>query len=235
MEGIVPRHFKKPANLSDSLHQRLNSYALAASAAGVGVLASAQPAEAKIVYRRAHVIVGHDSTFFLDLNRDGTTDFTLYGRANHTTSGAYERLAVGVTYRQPPTHNQVWGTGQNASALKSGVLIHSSMKFSTINRTMAKSVFNYSKHTTQFLGPWANGGKGVKNRYLGLQFFVGKETHFGWARLNVSRGRFGLVETLTGYAYETIPNKPIITGKTKGPDAITVQPGSLGALAAGRE
>ena len=24
--------------------------------------------------------------------------------------------------------------------------------------------------------------------------------------------------TLTGYAYETIPNRPIITGKTKGPD-----------------
>jgi hypothetical protein len=38
---------------------------------------------------------------------------------------------------------------------------------------------------------------------------------------------------LTGYAYETIPNKPIITGKTKGPDAITLAPGSLGALAAG--
>jgi len=40
---------------------------------------------------------------------------------------------------------------------------------------------------------------------------------------------------LTGYAYETIPNKAIITGKTKGPDMITVQPGSLGALAAGRK
>lgn len=38
------------AELSDSLHHRLNSYALAASAAGVGVLAVAQPADAKIVY-----------------------------------------------------------------------------------------------------------------------------------------------------------------------------------------
>jgi hypothetical protein len=33
-------------------------------------------------------------------------------------------------------------------------------------------------------------------------------------------------------ADETIPNKPIITGKTKGPDLITVEAGSLGALAA---
>jgi hypothetical protein len=34
--------------------------------------------------------------------------------------------------------------------------------------------------------------------------------------------------TLTGYAYETIPNKPIITGKTKGPDVITLDPATLG-------
>jgi len=39
--------------------------------------------------------------------------------------------------------------------------------------------------------------------------------------------------TLTGYAYETIPNKPIITGQTKGPDVITVQPERLGELARG--
>jgi hypothetical protein len=43
---------------------------------------------------------------------------------------------------------------------------------------------------------------------------------------------------LTGYAYETIPNEPIIAGKTKGSDVITVQPGtmsdSLGGLALGR-
>ena len=44
--------------------------------------------------------------------------------------------------------------------------------------------------------------------------------------------------TLTGYAYETVANKPIITGKTKGPDVITMQPdirpGSLGGLARNR-
>ena len=38
---------------------------------------------------------------------------------------------------------------------------------------------------------------------------------------------------LTGYAYETIPNKPIIAGKTHGKGVVTIEPGSLGALAAG--
>src|SRR5215831_893143 len=63
------------AELSNSLHHRLNSYALAAGAAGVGVLAVAQPADAKIVYTPAHVVVGR--TLPLDLNHDGIVDFTI--------------------------------------------------------------------------------------------------------------------------------------------------------------
>jgi len=38
-----------------SLEHRLSGYALAASAAGVGVVALAQPTEARIVYTPAHV------------------------------------------------------------------------------------------------------------------------------------------------------------------------------------
>jgi hypothetical protein len=45
--------------------------------------------------------------------------------------------------------------------------------------------------------------------------------------------KWPLNATLTGYAYETVPNKPIIAGKTKGPDVITLEPGSLGRLAQG--
>jgi hypothetical protein len=64
-----------------------------------------------------------------------------------------------------------------------------------------------------------------------------------------------ITAVLTGYAYETIPNKPIITGKTKGPDDGSVeqqndpgpgaslispipetpQPASLGMLALGAQ
>jgi hypothetical protein len=43
----------------------------------------------------------------------------------------------------------------------------------------------------------------------------------------------GILAILTGYAYETEPNKPIITGKTKGPDVITLDPTTLGHLALG--
>ncbi len=74
-------------------------------------------------------------------------------------------------------------------------------------------------------GPWLN----VSHRYLGLKFIIKGKVHYGWARLNVQSG----VATLTGYSYETIPNKPIIAGKPKGPDVITLEPASLGHLARG--
>lgn len=40
---------RKTASLSQSTNHKLNTYALAASAAGVGILALIQPAQAKIV------------------------------------------------------------------------------------------------------------------------------------------------------------------------------------------
>jgi hypothetical protein len=52
-------------------------YALAASAAGVGALALAQPCEAKIIYTKAHHIIGANQTYRLDLNHDGIADFVL--------------------------------------------------------------------------------------------------------------------------------------------------------------
>ena len=68
-----------------------------------------------------------------------------------------------------------------------------------------------------FKGPWANNGKGFKNRFLGVKFFVDGKVHFGWARLTVKFDhQFPPSATLTGYAYETIPGKLIKAGQTKG-------------------
>jgi hypothetical protein len=53
---------RTPSNLSDSVHQHLNMYALAASAAGVGVLALVQPANARIVYTHVLGVTPRHST-----------------------------------------------------------------------------------------------------------------------------------------------------------------------------
>jgi hypothetical protein len=79
--------------------------------------------------------------------------------------------------------------------------------------------------------------------YLGLKFVINGKTHYGWARFKPHQGLNNYY--LTGYAYETIPNKPITTGQIKGPDDNSIdepiafqgapasQPASLGMLALG--
>ena len=54
----MKRTSRIPRQLSDSLHHRLNAYALAAGAAGVSLLALAGPAQARIVYTPGHVTFG---------------------------------------------------------------------------------------------------------------------------------------------------------------------------------
>jgi hypothetical protein len=97
------------------------------------------------------------------------------------------------------------------------------------------------------LHQWQN----VKNRYLGVKFLIKGKTHYGWVRLNVKHTPpIGIDAVITGYAYETIAGKPIIAGKTKGPDQrnqegsstgasamspIPDQPASLGVLALGAQ
>jgi hypothetical protein len=85
--------------------------------------------------------------------------------------------------------------------------------------------------TSTPIGSWVN----VKNRCLGVKFKIKGKIHYGWARLSVQvQFPLTITATLTGYAYETIPNKAIIAGKTKGPEDSAEQPATLGRLALGR-
>jgi hypothetical protein len=215
----MKRPDRMPTRLSESLHRQINAYALAASAAGVGVLALTQAAEGKVIYTKTHQVIEGRGDYIIDLNHDGAGDFTLYATANDFSTSFYLKVIPYIS------GNQIWGAASSASALKAGVRVGRRGPFSSFHRVMVHATASH-----RFNGPWANGGKGVKNRYLGLKFLVKGEVHYGWARLNVSCHRQGppIVGTLTGYAYETIPNKPIIAGQEHGKDEAT-----LGRLAQG--
>ena len=66
-----------PSTLSESTHERLSLYSLAASAAGVGVLALASPTQAEIIFTPAHIKITPNHKLALDLNHDGVKDFEL--------------------------------------------------------------------------------------------------------------------------------------------------------------
>src|SRR5271169_5630435 len=76
---------RNQARLDAILERNLLLYAAAASAAGVGILAGAQPAEAEIVYTPAHLVITAHHKVALDLNHDGIADFTISNGAFCTT------------------------------------------------------------------------------------------------------------------------------------------------------
>ena len=200
---------RKLAELSESIHAQLNMYALAASAGGVGVLALAQPAQAKVVYTPAHEVIGANGVYNLDLNHDGTIDF-LIQQWNYGNWASNNQLLADAA-----VGNAVQGSRHTAAALVAGASIGPRQRFTAggVNGEVMLSVTHFTTGGTSYVhGFWAN----VLNRYLGLKFQINGETHYGWARLSVQRKAFHFIATLTGYAYETIPNSAIKAGETSG-------------------
>jgi|SRR5580704_200804 hypothetical protein len=180
-EHPIKRQLRTVSKLSDSVHRRLSMYAVAASAAGVGVLALASPAEAKIVYTRAHHVIGTGSSYNLDLNHDGTDDFTLRNKTYLTDSGGAVSFLV-----RPAKGNLVEAYKPNswypwAVALTPGKSIGSKQRFRLGRATMARSFHFYGGNSGRS-GYWND----VASRYLGLKFKIGGRTHYGWARLSGS-------------------------------------------------
>jgi len=224
------------SKLSDSVHHQLSMYALAATAAGVSALTLIPAAEGRVIYTKTHVdIFVKNGSFPLDLNHDKVTDFNFVGRASTTCCSDLNSVKIAPA----ASKNAIWhDRNYNAAALRAGVVVGAKAPFDHASLLMGQYDFTYwrggpSQRPPQskfYKGPWENSGKGVKNRYLGLKFKIKGKTHYGWARLSFPSPTGA---TMTGYAYQAIPNKPIITGETSGPDVITVQPVSLGHLAAG--
>ena len=209
------------ATFSELVHRQLNMYAIAAGAAGVSVLALGQPVEAKIVYTKANVRIGPNQHYNLDLNHDGITDFIINNTHETGTywwcqrgNRKYKRIAASLNVT-PGKDGGVEG-GNLADALTKGMHIGASQQFYSLLAAMAGHVYGVNgacKSINDSFGNWVN----VTNRYLGLRFISHGRTRYGWARLSVRIvDGTGVVGTLTGYAYETIPNQMIKAGQTKG-------------------
>jgi hypothetical protein len=241
-------------NLSDSLHRQLNTYALAATAAGVSALALAQPAEAKIVYTPANVKLVIGKPFPLDLNHDGIVDFYLMQQLESYDSNGTNALSAchavspyshGIfctegSVNSPTAIRVIEKNRTFAADLPAGATIQRGNLFPGVRAKLGE-LKCATTCTQRWYGLWVNGGKGVKNRYLGIRFVINGRFHYGWARMTVTTTSRSFTATLTGYAYETIPRKGIVAGATKGPDNVeptafsqpAPKPAKLGALALG--
>jgi hypothetical protein len=201
---------RSQSSLNAKLERNLVHYALAAGAAGAGLLALAPVSTAEVLYTPAHVRIGNgDFDFYdLDLNNDGTTEVEIAASNDCHFTCEVDLYARGIG--SPAGAFQVGKLGpRQAVARKSGGKIGPQKMFNVYG-TMARRWGNSSGGTGR-AGSWVD----VQNRYLGLTFNIGNKTHYGWARFNVHfffDTKFEVKAVLTGYAYETIPDKPIVAG-----------------------
>lgn len=195
------------------LERRISAYA---AAAGACLLWAAPEAEARVVYTPAHVVLDQGSTYDLDVNHDGQVDFIF----SNWSSGFGLIQLFGVS---PQNHlNAVVNAGfcitsnllprAEPAALASGVEIGKELKFSPYGQCMRSDVYSDTQ------GKWQH----VTNNYLGLGMRIDGKLHYGWARLSTS-GKHNFQAVLTGYAYETEPDKSIVAGD-EGQGAPEVKP-----------
>jgi hypothetical protein len=215
---------RQTAQGESRLNKTLAAYMLAAGAAGVGILASALPAQARVVYTPADRKIDPNVGLSLDLTNHGVTEFVFSNYYSITSS--ILNLSVGPVNPS----NQIFSTGGNghsifAANIPAGLEISPDGNF---KQKGSKGMANGFGTQPVCQGPWVH----ANERYLGLKFIINGKVHFGWARLNVDCVYPNPVNAvLTGYAYETLPDKPIVAGNTQESDASDA--GTLGGLARG--
>ena len=147
-------------------------------------------------------------TYNLDLNNDGISDYSITSvrTGNICQHG-------GLVYR---SYVSVSALNTNAVVAVTSTTYPLAINFNDkifSGLSLSTSGYVWNKY-------WGNCGSGTLNlwpnsvdRYLGLKLIVGANTYYGWARMQVV---FGTQPTciIKDYAYNTIPNQPILAGET---------------------
>lgn len=190
--------------MKDNLQKRIAKYTAVA-----GAVVTATSASAQIVYTDVNPDYSHDasdlgalSIYPLDLNNDATVDFLIASK--DTTIGANRvRTSLAVPYG---AGNAVAGETPSAYdyalALDINTMVDATLTWIAASNTMA--------YNLDGANPYSENWNGVTDKYLGLKFVVGANTHYGWARLDVDALADSLV--VKDYAYNATPNGGIMTG-----------------------
>jgi len=190
-------------------------FAIATILAGVGLLASAWPAQAQIVYTPVNITIRPNTSYNLDVNNDGVTDFTITSFFTREGPGCHEKLGAGGALSETAASED----GALIGPLSEGDEIGPGQVFT--GGTLYMDSFHDGQKTKVgvchelWSWPWYL-KEGTATGYLGLSFQLNGEIYYGWAQLSVNgKSKTGITAALTGYAYETTPGMPINAGQTE--------------------
>ena len=190
--------------MKKNLQSRISKYTAVA-----GAVVSAAGAQAQVVYTDVNPDYSHDAPqnngfaiYPLDLNNDQTVDFVIVSR-DTVTPNATVRLTLAAPYG---AGNAV--AGENPGGYDYALALDiNSMVDSTLNWIAATNTMAYNVDSAN---PYNENWNGVTDKYLGLKFVVGANTHYGWARLDSYA--IGDSVVVKDYAFDATPNVGIMTG-----------------------
>ena len=184
---------------SENLSKRLANYGALTAA----IIGTAGANGHNIIYTDVNPDFGAPGEiYFLDLNGDGTNDFIL----EHFTNSSYGKLKA--FNNSSGLGNAIIGASVSSGYFNYPFTLSSNYTISAGNanwnsnsnwQTMNLSSCYYSNSN------WC----GVTDKYLGLRFDIGGNTHYGWVRLDVDITNLNW--KIKDYAYEATAGVPIVT------------------------
>ena len=233
---------RKPylTNTSPERNARLGLYCVAGAGAAV-IAGTVTTADAAIVFINFNNQVFSDttpqdgiSTYFtsgtagnFDFNSDGIIDFRLRQR-DYTPSGSIYSLA-GFAAQVGASIDIVAAGGPYPSRLLAGATIGPAGPFFTL----ANGATGYLASKAGYSASKWVSANGPASGFVGVRFTKNGQSFFGWVGLSVAGQNAAIpyAITLTGIAYENVPNTAIIAGQTTG--GAVPEPASLALLALG--
>lgn len=207
---------------STKQNERLKKYTAVA-----GAFLASGAVNAQISYTDVNpdqVVDLNNSPFLLDMDGDMVDDlqFTV-----STFAGSYTTYGFTVNYSgtyagaTAATGGGIAGsaTYMAASAFSGGENIDGNLTMNSFgNLGLAGS---YSIVGLPYSGTFTNGNFiGQADKYLGVSFQSGGNTHYGWVRLDVSAGADSI--TIKDYAYNTVASDSIAAGQMVGLENVVV-------------
>ena len=197
------------SKLPPRIDRQLNGYCVAASAAGVALLACALPAEARVICRKTSDSLLGTQTIPFNPANEKFPPFNLAQTFSRFSSSKYGTYYGNRAFFTPNTQaaNDLLASNGLPAALTKGAVIGSKGKFGKGNSY--GMLFTYG----QIFGGTVNHHRGnfplTKVGYLGFKFSISGKSHFGWARLRVDVKKPQTTTKLLSFGYETIAGKAV--------------------------
>jgi hypothetical protein len=164
-------------------------------------------------------------SFNLNLNNDGVTDFEFNKSLSSSECRSPEQptftFHIHLSVTPAKAGNAIMTNSSNllALALDSSTPIGPDSLWATTSEVLLEGgAISNCTSVMGHAGYWIN----ISDKYIGLKFIKDNNTYYGWARLTSTYSAISASSLIIGgdliikdYAYNNVPNQPIVAGQNK--------------------